>query len=77
MTHGSQLPKLKLLFSLFFLNVFLFAHYKFNLPTGSKLERLEFSLILLPWSFAWGLLGVKWDVAEEPEARLLSELASV
>lgn len=52
-------------FSPLFLNVFLLAHYKFNLPPCSKLEGSEFSLILLPWLPAQGGIRYEWVVAEE------------
>lgn len=62
MSHGDyrfQLLNFTLVFSLslfFFKCVFLFPHYKLNLPIGSKLECLESSLIPFPWSFAWGVI---------------------
>lgn len=45
MTYSSQLLKFRFVsfLSLLFKCVFLFVHYKFNLPTGSELEWLEFS----------------------------------
>lgn len=66
-TYSSHLLKFRFVsfLSLLFKCVFLFVRYKFNLPTGSELEWLEFSysisLVICPGF----LLGVKWDVAKE------------